>query len=380
TLLATGGEVSRLIPLYAIGVFTSFTLSQSGMAKHHITHKEPAWKSGLAINATGALLSLLVLVIVATVKFREGAWVIMLLVPMMVYGLVRLNRAYAAEDLELHEDAQAMAEAHTMRTHAVVVLVDNLDAATARAIQYARTLQPDDLRAVHFDLDSWKTSRLVAGWTELGFSRFPLDIVECPDRRMPRAALELAADITADRDTELTILIPRREYTKVWHRLLHDRSSNAIVAALGDTPHCNVTIVPYHLGRTRPNNEPAPVASSPTMTTPFKVAKTGPAANHISATELPTARTRIADLSSRQRSTVAGRVRAFRVQPWGGNPALECTLADEPASITVVFFGRREIGGVRLGTIMTVTGVAGEHHGMRAILNPEYAIISTPGA
>src|SRR6185295_9567784 len=105
TLLATGGEVSRLIPLYAIGVFTSFTLSQSGMAKHHITHKEPAWKSGLAINAIGALLSLLVLVIVATVKFREGAWVIMLLVPIMVYGLVRLNRAYEAEDVELQADA-----------------------------------------------------------------------------------------------------------------------------------------------------------------------------------------------------------------------------------------------------------------------------------
>jgi hypothetical protein len=382
TLLATGGEVSRLIPLYAIGVFTSFTLSQSGMAKHHITHKEPAWKTGLAINAIGALLSLLVLVIVATVKFREGAWVIMLLVPMMVYGLVRLNRAYEAEDVELHEDAQALAEAHTMRTHAVVVLVDNLDAATARAIQYARTLQPDDLRAVHFDLDSWKTSQLISGWTELGFSRFPLDIVECPDRRMPRAALELAANTTADRDTELTILIPRREYTKVWHRLLHDRSSNAIVAALGDTPHCNVTIVPYHLGRARTVDDPSagPPQDATALTPVFRPGKTGPAATNVSGKDLPAQRIRIAELAPRERATVCGRVKAFRVQPWGGNPALECTLADETGSITVVFFGRREIGGVRLGTIMSVTGVPGEHHGMRAILNPEYAIISTPTA
>ena len=93
----------------------------------------------------GALLSLLVLVIVASVKFLEGAWVIMLLVPIMVYGLVRMNRAYEAEDVELHEDAQGLAEAHTMRTHSVIVLVDNLDAAAARAIQYARTLQPDQL-------------------------------------------------------------------------------------------------------------------------------------------------------------------------------------------------------------------------------------------
>ena len=114
------------------------------------------------------------------------------------------------------------------------------------------------------------------------------------------------------------------------------------------------------------------------MPTAFKPGKTGPAATNVSVNDLPAQRTRIADLMFRQRSTVAGRVRAVRVQPWGGNPALECTLADETGSITVVFFGRREIGGVRLGTIMSITGVAGEHHGMRAILNPEYAIISTP--
>jgi len=197
---------------------------------------------------------------------------------------------------------------------------------------------------------------------------------------MPRAALELASQITQAGDTEVSILIPRREYVKVWHRLLHDRSSNAIVAALGDTPHCNVTIVPYHLGRGRPvaPTPAAPVAT--TSQTSFKPAKTGPAATNVSAKDLPAERTRIADLASRQQATVAGRVRAFRVQPWGGNAALECTLADETGSITIVFFGRREIGGVRLGTIMTVTGLAGEHHGMRAILNPEYAIISTPTA
>ncbi|MEY2401665.1 MAG: hypothetical protein QOJ08_1776 [Ilumatobacteraceae bacterium] len=382
TLLATGGEVSRLIPLYAIGVFTSFTLSGAGMAKHHITHKEPNWKRGLVINGIGSVLSLLVLVIVTVVKFHDGAWVILVLVPIMVYGVVRLNRTYHAEEVELQEDAQALAEAHTMRTHSVVVLVDSLDAATARAIQYARTLQPDDLRAVHFDLDSWRTSQLVEAWGDLGLTRFPLDIIECPDRRIPRAALEMAAHATADRDTELSILIPRREYTKVWHRLLHDRSSNAIVAALDDTPHCNVTIVPYHLGRGRTVVEQpvvVPQDEAPT-TQAFKAGKTGPAATNVSAADLPAQRTRIVELPSRQRSTVAGRVRAFRIQPWGGNPALECTLADETGSITVVFFGRRDIGGVRLGTIMSVTGVAGEHHGMRAILNPEYAIISTPTA
>ena len=379
TLLATGGEVSRLIPLYAIGVFTSFTLSQAGMAKHHITKKEPGWRGGLVINAIGALLSFIVLLIVGSVKFTEGAWVILLLVPIMVIGLVRLNKAYEAEEVELREDAKAAAEAPTMRTHSVVVLVDALDAATARAMQYARTLTPDDVRAVHFDLDSWKTGLLVESWRELGLSRFPLEIIECPDRRMPRAALELASELTRNGAVELSVLIPRREYTRVWHRLLHDRSSNAIAATLGDLPHCNVTIVPYHLGRTGA----APIIAALTDATPAvqhaaKTAVTGPGSTNVTIANLPVDRTKIIDLEPRRRATVAGRVRAIRVQPWGGNPSLECSLADETGSITVVFFGRREVGGVRLGTVMSVTGVAGEHHGMRAILNPAYTLISTP--
>ena len=388
TLLATGGEVSRLIPLYAIGVFTSFTLSQSGMAKHHIRLKEKGWKSGMVINGIGALLSLLVLAIVATVKFTEGAWVIVLLVPIMVVGLVRLNKAYEAEDVELHEDAKAAAEAPTLRNHTVIVLVDNLDAATARAMQYARTLTPDDLRAVHFDLDSWKTGLLVESWSSLGFSRFPLDIIECPDRRMSRAALDLVAQVIDDNDTEVTILIPRREYTKLWHRMLHDRSSNAIAASLANVAHCNVTIVPYHLGSaaasasTDTRTGPAPTAGArdADTVTPSRPLHASQAMTATITVSLPVDRVKIADVAVRQRATVAGRVRAMRIQPWGGNPSLEVSLSDESGSVTVVFFGRRAIGGVTLGSVMTVTGVVGEHRGMRAILNPGYTLLHTPTA
>ena len=379
TLLATGAQVSRLIPLYAIGVFTSFTLSQSGMTKHHIRLKEKGWKVGAWINGIGAVLSFIVLIIVASMKFAEGAWVIMILVPVMVVGLVRLNKAYESESIELKEDAQTLAQARTMRLHSVVVLVDDLDVVSARALQYARTLTAQDLRAVHLDLDAWKTELLVESWRELGLSSFPLDIVECPDRRVPRAVLELATEITADNDTQLTVLVPRREYTKVWHRLLHDHSSGAIAAALEQVPHCNVGFVPYQIG-SRLSSQQLP-AVGPELFEPkpmFGSPRTGPAATNVSSAILPTDRTRIAELVPRQRSTVAGRVRSIRVQPWGGNPALECSVADETGSITIVFFGRREVMGIRLGTILSVTGIAGDHHGMRAILNPEYTLISTP--
>ncbi len=383
TLLATGGQVSRLIPLYAIGVFTSFTLSQSGMAKHHIRLKEKGWKAGLFINATGAVLSLIVLAIVTAVKFTEGAWVIIVLVPIMVFGLARLNKAYENDDRELQEDAKAAAESPALRRHAVVVLVDKLDVATARAMQYAKTLFPDDLRAVHFDLDPWKTEILTDAWQKLGFDRFPLDIIECPDRRVARAALELAATLTSGNETEVSVLIPRREYTKMWHRLLHDHSSSAISQALSALPHCNVTVVPYHLGsdisvETDADLQLAQILATTSVAADSTRRMNGRSAAHIDTAELPANRVGIANVVLRQPTMVAGRVTGIRVQPWGNAPTLECTLADETGSITVAFLGRRSIGGIRPGTLMTVSGVPTQQHGIRTIVNPVYEFISVP--
>jgi len=251
-VVITQAKVDRLIPLYAIGVFTSFTLSQAGMAKHHITEKEEGWRRGLFINATGAVLSLVVDIIIAITKFKPkgailGAWVIILLVPVMVYGLTRLNKQYEAEAEELEGDAKAAAEAPILRRHVVLVLVDRLDRSTARAMQYGRTLAPDELRAVHVAFDLDRAEVLAAEWRRLGLSRFPLELVDCPDRRVARAVLEVVAE-ALDGQTEVTVLVPRREYRRFWHRLLHDRTGDAIARAVSQLPHANVTFVPYHLG------------------------------------------------------------------------------------------------------------------------------------
>jgi hypothetical protein len=202
---------------------------------------------------------------------------------------------------------------------------------------------------------------------------------------VPRAALDLAHELTLDHQTELTVLIPRREYLKRWHRILHDRSSNPIAAALADLPHCSVTIVPYHLGSYAEMPE-APSKPATLAEAAESVAATangiliGTASQHVDTSALPAERTHIRQLEQRQRATVAGRVRSLRVQPWSGTPSLECQLADETGSITVVWFGRRQLAGVRPGTVMTVTGTPGRHHSMTAILNPEYEIISSPAA
>jgi amino acid transporter len=374
-LIVTNAKVDRLIPLYAIGVFTSFTLSQAGMAKHHLTHKEPHWHYGLFVNATGATLSFLVLIIIAVTKFTHGAWFIIVLVPVMVFGLVRLNRQYEGELEELEEDAPQLAEASILRRHAVIVLIDHLDVAAARAIQYARTLTPDDLRAVHFDLDPIKTEDLAVAWRNLGFSRLPLDIVECADRRIPNSAAEVVATALADGETEVTVLVPRREYTHIWHRLLHDRTADSIAQALSTLPHCNLTIVPYHLGRRRVS-EPAPTPANGKADGKKngKSSKSSKAGGH-AVSSRRTDCTPIAEAQYRKRVRVMGKVHTLRVQPHSGVGGLACTLVDDTGGIALVFLGRPSIPGMKVGARIIAEGTVGEDHGRLAILNPTYEFV-----
>ncbi|HEX2701386.1 MAG TPA: APC family permease [Acidimicrobiales bacterium] len=249
-VVLTGAKVDRLIPLYAIGVFTSFTLSQAGMARHHLTERQPGWRTGLFVNGTGAFLSLVVDVVIAITKFTHGAWVIVVLVPVLVAVLVRLNRQYEAEADELAENARTAAEAPVLRRHVVLVLVDTLDRAAARAIQYARTLSPDQLRAVHIAADLPRAEALAEQWSRLGLSRVPLELVDCPDRRLAHSVLEVVAEALAGGETEVSVLVPRLAHRRAWHRLLHDRTGEQLAAAVSTLPHANVTFVPYHLGIT----------------------------------------------------------------------------------------------------------------------------------
>lgn len=248
-VVVLGADVTRLIPLYAVGVFTSFTLSQLGMARRHIRIKEPGWRFGLLINGLGAFTTGLVTIVICAAKFLDGAWVIITMIPIFVWVVVRLNHQYEAERAELEEDAAQAASAPVLRRHAVLVMIDKIDRTSARAIQYARTLRPDVLEAVHIAIDEKHAAELVAEWSRLPLAKVPLDVRECPDRRINRSVLELVSQYAADGRTEVTILIPRREYRSAWHRLLHDHTASGIAKALSDVPHANVTFVPYHLTR-----------------------------------------------------------------------------------------------------------------------------------
>ncbi len=245
-------DVTRLIPLYAIGVFTSFTLSQTGMARHHLRLREPNWKLGLFINGLGAVVTLIVAIVIGATKFADGAYIIIALVPILVIVLVRLNRQYVKEDTELESEAKAAAEAPILRRHAVIVLVEKLDRSSARAVQYARTLTPDELKAVHVAWDVRAAEDLAEEWRRLGLQRLPLELVDCPDRRIDRAVLQVVAEEVAGGDTEVSLLIPRREYRGFWRRILHDRTAESIARAMAGMPHVNVTFVPYQMGEHAP--------------------------------------------------------------------------------------------------------------------------------
>jgi amino acid transporter len=371
-VVITDAKVSRLIPLYAIGVFTSFTLSQTGMAKHHIRLKEPGWQRGLFINATGALLSAVVDVIIILTKFAEGGWVIIVIVPLLVVLLLRLNRQYIAEALELQHDAPQAAAAPILRRHVVLVLVDQLDVAAARAIQYARTLTPDELRAVHFAIDMARADELRAAWIDLGLDRVPLDVIDCPDRRLVRAAVELVADALSDGETEVTVLLPRVEHGAGWHRLLHDRTSGSIAKSLADFPHANVTFVPYHLGR-----RPQISTDLKTSERPPKKRSVPPVHKLPAGLNLPEGTIPIHQAEPRQRVSIAGRIRAVRVQPRAGVATLQCTIDDGTGEINLVFLGRRHVAGLAPGVIIAATGTVGERSGRREILNPEYELLGS---
>jgi amino acid transporter len=379
-VIVTGAEVTHLIPLYAIGVFTGFTLSQSGMTKHHLRKREPGWRKGMVINGFGAFLSAVVTVVIAVTKFADGAWAILVTLPVLVVVLLRLNREYAAEAVQLEEDVPAAVVAPILRRHVVLVFVDSLDMATARAIQYARTLTPDELRAVHFALDDIHSRELAEQWRRLGLSRVSLDIVDCPDRRLTRCALETVARDLADGQTEVSVLLPDRKYRGLWHRLLHDRTSEAIERDVSMLPHANVTTVPFHFDTRRPTGrtDAARAAREAASVIRGGNGRRPPEGNGSVAS--PAVRregvTPIAEVRFRQRVTVEGRVRSVRVQPLAAAPSIEVVLVDDTGALSAVFFGRHAIPGVTAGTRMRVEGMAGESRGRLALLNPTYELLA----
>jgi hypothetical protein len=245
-LLATGASVRALVPLYAMGVFTGFAMAGYGMTKHHLTHRGPGWRYKLGINLSAGIASTIVVVIFAVAKFTEGAWLIVVVFPILVFAFIRLNNQYRAEAAILERFRVDGSDLSKNARHNVFLCVNTVDIAMLEALRYGKGLRADELTAVHFMIDAQHAQHLRKLWERFEFDT-PLRLLDCPDRQLPRAAQELvAAERNEHPDSEVTLLLPRRAYGALG-RLLHDRTADKIAKAVSRTPDAAATIVPYEV-------------------------------------------------------------------------------------------------------------------------------------
>jgi amino acid transporter len=244
--LAVGFNVNHLIPFYAIGVFTGFTMAGFGMARYHRQHRGPGWRRHTVISVVGGAYTALVVLIFAIVKFTEGAWLVVVVFPLLVFAFIRLNRQYRmeAQVLERIGTRPKPAEPPTYSRRTVFAFVDTFDLATIAALRYARSLRPTTLRAVHFVIDNAQADTLRRDWVRAN-TGIVLDFVDCPDRRLSRCAAELVSAEAELPGVGVTAILPRRTYSAVVGRLLHDRTADKIAAAVSRIPHAAATIVPF---------------------------------------------------------------------------------------------------------------------------------------
>jgi len=244
-LLVTGGSVDALIPLYAIGVFTGFSMAGYGMTKYHLTQREQGWRRKLVINLSAGVMSTIVVGIFAVAKFTEGAWLIVVIFPILVFALMRINHEYRAEAEILEKFGTDRPSVTKYPRHRVFAFVNAVDLAALEALRYGKGLGADELIAVHFVIDATHSHQLQELWDHLALDT-PLRLVDCPDRQLARAAQELITTTrTEDPDASVTVLLPRRSYGPVFGRLLHGHTADKVAKAVGRIPDAAATIVPY---------------------------------------------------------------------------------------------------------------------------------------
>ncbi len=244
-LVAFGGITTALIPLYAVGVFTSFTLSQSGMVRHHLRLREPGWKRSMVITGVGAVATFAVLLIVATTKFTSGAWVPLVVVPAIMALFAAIKRHYVrlGEALAITPD-EVKPEA---LNHTVVVLVGRVHRGVIKALNYAKSLRPNHLAAVYVSFDDHDREELERQWQAFHLD-VPLEIVSSPYRELVEPVEEYLDELDARwaNDT-ITVLIPEFVVDKWYANVLHNQSALALKLALLLRAGTVVTSVPYRL-------------------------------------------------------------------------------------------------------------------------------------
>ncbi len=247
-LLVTRASVTALVPFFAIGVFTAFAMAGYGMSKHYFTHRGRGWRHKMVVHFVTGLLSTTVVEIFVVAKFNEGAWLIVVVFPLLVLGLMRLNRQYRAEASVLEMSRSERPDVTRHPRLRVYVFIDSVDLAEIEALRYGMGLHADELTAVHFVIDSDHAAQLQEIWAQFDHQT-PLQLVDCPDRHLSRTAQELVMrELENHPDTKVTVLLPRRTFSALLGRLLHDRTADRMARAVSRISGATAIIVPYDVG------------------------------------------------------------------------------------------------------------------------------------
>ncbi|CAN2227679.1 PotE Amino acid transporters [Candidatus Nanopelagicaceae bacterium] len=375
----TAGSVEHLVAFYALGVFTGFTLAGFGMTKHSLRTRPEGWKLRVVINSIAGSVSLMIVIIFSVVKFTEGAWLVLVTAPILVMVFLRFRRQYVREQEALKvKDEQERAT--SMARHDVTILVDNVDLATVGAVRYARSLKPHKIKAVHFVIDDRHAEEIQSAWAESeALEDITLELIDCPDRRIANSAVDYAIRKTAKPDIELTLLLPRRSYSRFLGRLLHDQTAEEIAAPISQLKRVVATIIPFDVNNITSDKSvlvheehttsPVLVAEAP-KTTAARADMPFTPISHYAENITP-----IGKIEWRKRAHVQGRVTSISTAPRGSAPTLQVEVWDETGGVTLNFLGRREIAGLEVGMEVRAEGMVGEEEGSLVILNPSYELV-----
>jgi amino acid transporter len=242
-IVAFRGDISKLIPLYAFGVFTGFTLSQTGMVRHHLRLREARWKVNLVINGIGAATTGVIALIVVVSKFAQGAWIPALLIPLMVSGFLAVGRHYAACARAITAPLQYRAP---RETHTMVVLVGGVNKGVLHATTYASSLRPDRIMALSVVSNDNDRVELENAWAEFGL-QIELVTLYSPYRELTGPVLSFIDELDRRYSGDIITVVIPEFVTNVRTQWLHNQSALALKARLLFRPHTAVVSVPVHL-------------------------------------------------------------------------------------------------------------------------------------
>jgi len=242
-LVVFRGSTHALIPLYAVGVFLSFTLSQAGMVRHWLKEERPA-PHHILLNGLGAVTTGVVTVVIAVSKFTHGAWMVIVLIPLIVLGFLKINRHYREVGQQL---SLLGARRPRLGKNPVVVMVAGMHKGVVEAVEYARSISPN-VTALSVDLDPTQTTKLRMKWAEWA-PDIPLVVLESPYRSILQPVLEYVDRMERQGEGRyLTVVIPEFIPAKWWQHFLHNQTALLLKAALLFRPGKVSVSVPYHLG------------------------------------------------------------------------------------------------------------------------------------